>query len=128
MRANRSRDTAPERAIRSQLHRRGLRYRTHVRPIPERRCEADLVFGGARVAVFVDGCWWHGCPDHRPLPKSNRDWWARKISATVERDRRNDKALAEASWKVVRVWEHESPVKAADRIERIVREQRSLFG
>lgn len=128
MQANRSKDTGPERAIRSELHRRGLRYRTHVRPIPDRRCEADLVFRAARVAVFIDGCWWHGCPTHRPLPKRNREWWAEKIAATVKRDRRNDRALAAAGWQVIRVWEHEPPAMAADRIERVVRERRILRG
>jgi DNA mismatch endonuclease, patch repair protein len=120
MQANRGRDTTPERAIRSELHRRGLRYRIHVRPISTRRCEADVVFRKALVAVFVDGCWWHGCPDHRPLPKKNREWWARKIQVTVDRDRRNDQALADAGWTVIRVWEHENSINAADRIQAAV--------
>jgi len=81
------------------------------------RCNADVVFGGARIAVFVDGCWWHGCPEHRSLPKANRDWWDAKIQRTVERDRRNDAALAEAGWLAIRIWEHEQPSTAARRIE-----------
>lgn len=117
MRANRQKDTGPELAIRSELHRRGLRYRVHVQPVPGLRCNADVVFGGARIAVFVDGCWWHGCPEHRSLPKANRDWWDAKIQRTVERDRRNDAALAEAGWLAIRIWEHEQPSTAARRIE-----------
>lgn len=123
MRGNRGKETAPELALRSELHRRGLRYRIHERPLADRRCEADIVFRKAWVAVFVDGCWWHGCPDHRPLPKRNHSWWARKIQATVERDRRNDDALARAGWTVVRIWEHDDPAAAADRIERILSER-----
>jgi DNA mismatch endonuclease (patch repair protein) len=89
-----------------------------VRPEPDLRCEADIVFRGKRVAVFVDGCWWHGCPDHGVLPTANRDWWAEKIARTAERDRRNDRTLQEAGWRVIRVWEHEHPVQAADRVAR----------
>lgn len=117
MRANRGRDTAPELALRSELHRRGLRYRVHVRPLEGLRCQADIVFTRARLAVFVDGCWWHGCWDHRSLPKENRNWWKEKIRRNVERDRRNDRLLDEAGWRVIRVWEHEESGAAADRIE-----------
>src|SRR5437764_2324869 len=74
-----SRDTAPERKLRSALHRSGLRFRVHVRPLPGVRREADIVFPKARVAVFVDGCFWHGCPDHAPWPKANAAWWREKI-------------------------------------------------
>ena len=90
----------------------------------DRRCEADIVFRGAQLAVFIDGCWWHGCPDHRPLPTKNRDWWARKLQATVDRDRRNDRALTNAGWEVIRVWEHEDPSAAANRIERALSKAR----
>ena len=125
MQANRGKDTAPELAIRSALHKRGLRYRTHVRPLADRRCEADIVFRNVQVAIFVDGCWWHGCPEHKQLPKNNRNWWRQKIAATVDRDRRNDEVLESAGWTAIRVWEHEVPGSAADRIEHVVRKKRA---
>jgi len=121
MRANRARDTGPERAVRSELHRRGLRYRTHLAPIAGLRCTPDILFTRARVAVFIDGCFWHSCPQHATSPKANGDWWARKLADNVRRDRRNDAALAAAGWTVIRCWEHEEPVACADRIEAAVR-------
>ena len=120
MRANRAKDTAPELALRRELHRRGLRYRKHVVPLPGLRCRADVVFRAARIAVFVDGCFWHRCPEHGELPKANRAWWKVKLARTWERDRFNDRRLAEAGWTVVRVWEHDDPSDAADGIERLV--------
>ena len=115
--ANRGADTAPELALRRELHRRGRRFRKHVRPLAGLRCTADVVFTSARVAVFVDGCFWHRCPLHGTAPARNGDWWAAKLDANVARDRRNDAALAAAGWRVVRVWEHEDPVTAADRVD-----------
>ncbi len=85
------------------------------------RCTADIVFSRKKVAVFVDGCWWHGCPDHWAPPKANRVWWTRKIEINTARDRRNELALRSAGWMVVRVWEHESVEDAADRVEASVR-------
>ena len=117
------RDTQPERALRSELHRRGLRYRLHQRPIPSLRRQADLVFTRARVAVFVDGCFWHGCPTHGTWPKNNAEWWRAKIAANQQRDQNTDNALAEAGWLSVRVWEHEDPRAAADRVGGIVRDR-----
>ena len=96
MRANRSRDTGPERAIRSALHARGLRYQLHRRAVRDVRSEADLLFPKERVAVYVDGCFWHSCPQHRVLPKANAAWWKSKLQANVDRDRRVDTALARA--------------------------------
>jgi len=84
------------------------------------RSRADIVFGPARVAVFVDGCFWHGCPEHGTGPKNNAQWWAAKLAANRERDLRVNAELEAAGWMVFRVWEHESPVEAADRIEAIV--------
>ena len=86
-----------------------------------RRRRADLLFPRARVAVFVDGCFWHGCPEHASPPKSNGDWWRRKLEANVARDRDTDRVLAEADWLVLRFWEHEDPEAAALTIEREVR-------
>lgn len=121
MRANRSRDTGPERRLRSALHRRGLRFRLHGRPEPDLRTTADIVFGPSRTLVFVDGCFWHRCPDHGNTPRSNRQWWDSKLAANVDRDRASDAALRARGWSVIRIWEHESPDEAAERIERIVR-------
>lgn len=124
MQANRSRDTTVEVAVRRALHARGLRYRKHRRPIAELRCEPDVVFPREKVAVFVDGCWWHGCPEHWAPPRTNRDWWMRKMEINVARDRRNDAALADAGWLVVRVWEHEDTNVASERVAILVRQRR----
>ena len=113
------RDTKPERALRRAVWRLGLRYRVDRAPIPGRR-RADLVFTGAKVAVFVDGCFWHRCPQHASIPKSNRDWWIAKLDANVARDRDTDARLADRGWKVVRVWEHEDVGSAARRIAETV--------
>jgi DNA mismatch endonuclease (patch repair protein) len=116
-------DTGPELALRRELHSRGLRYFVGRSPITaSRRRRADIVFPRARVAVFVDGCFWHGCPEHMTWPKANAEWWRAKIEANVARDRRTDEQLREAGWTVVRVWEHEEIERAADRVELAVRE------
>jgi DNA mismatch endonuclease (patch repair protein) len=120
MQGNRSSDTRPEKAIRSELHRRGLRYRVNAAPIQAVRCRADLVFTRARVAVFVDGCFWHRCPDHGTSPTTHSDYWRMKLDRNVARDRRQNALLRAAGWAVVRVWEHEAPIEAADRIARSV--------
>jgi DNA mismatch endonuclease (patch repair protein) len=88
--------------------------------VPARR-RADVIFPRVGVAVFVDGCFWHGCPEHASWPKANADWWREKIEANRARDRDTDRRLAEAGWTVVRVWEHEDPTTAADRVESAVR-------
>jgi len=128
MQANRGRDTAPELRLRRELHRRGSRYLVDIAPLRGLRCRADLVFTKQRVAVFVDGCFWHGCPDHVTWPKANSDWWRTKINATVVRDRRNDAALAGTGWTVIRVWEHESTVRAADRVQAVLQRHLGLKG
>jgi DNA mismatch endonuclease (patch repair protein) len=115
------RDTAPELALRSELHRRGLRFRVDRRPVPGVRTRADLVFPREKVAVYVDGCFWHGCPDHGTMPKANADFWGPKLARNQERDREINKALADEGWTVVRIWEHEDSVIAADRVEPVVR-------
>jgi DNA mismatch endonuclease (patch repair protein) len=120
-RRQRTRDTVPEMALRRELHRRGLRYRVDTAPVKTVRRRADVVFTRRRVAVFVDGCFWHRCPEHGTTPRHNADWWAAKLNRTVARDHDTDERLAEAGWTVIRVWEHEPPSAAADRIERIVR-------
>ncbi len=121
MSQQRSRDTEPEIALRRELHQRGLRYRLHTRPLPGFRRQADIVFRSARVAVFVDGCFWHRCPLHRTEPRNNAAWWREKLDKNVERDRDTDRVLAAAEWVVIRVWEHDTPADAADLVEEAVR-------
>lgn len=111
-----TRDTAPEIALRRALHARGLRYRVDRQVLPGVRRRADLVFGPARLAVFVDGCFWHSCPMHGIAPKNNADWWQAKLGRNVARDRDTDRRLQQAGWAVLRVWEHEPVQAAADRI------------
>lgn len=123
MQANRSRDTRPELAVRSAVHARGLRYRVAVRPVRGVRRSADLVFTRARVAVFLDGCFWHGCPEHFHMPAINPDYWGPKISANAARDAETDALLAAEGWTVLRIWEHTLAIEAATRIEGAVRER-----
>ncbi|SET98250.1 T/G mismatch-specific endonuclease [Geodermatophilus poikilotrophus] len=120
--ANRGRDTAPELAVRRLVHARGLRYFVGRPPLKGLRRTADLLFPRRRLAVFIDGCFWHRCPEHFQMPAANRDYWEPKIARNVERDRETDRRLAEAGWRVLRCWEHEDPEGVADLIERAVRE------
>jgi DNA mismatch endonuclease, patch repair protein len=92
--------------------------------VPTIRSTPDIVFGPAHVAVYVDGCFWHSCPDHATQPAANADWWRRKLDGNVARDRRTNEALIAAGWQVVRVWEHEETNAAADRVEAVVRAAR----
>jgi len=115
------RDTLPELAIRSELHRRGLRFRVDRPPVPGVRSRADVVFGPARVAVYIDGCFWHSCPEHGTRPKANAEWWEQKLRRNRERDAETDRILREHGWEVVRIWEHEDPSEAAERLEDILR-------
>ncbi|HEY5359780.1 MAG TPA: very short patch repair endonuclease [Streptosporangiaceae bacterium] len=113
MRANRRTDTKPEMALRRALHRQGLRYRKDYRlDLDGARVRPDIAFTARRVAVFVDGCFWHVCPEHGTKPAANTWYWGPKLTRNVERDRAADAALAAAGWRVVRVWEHE-PLDAA---------------
>jgi DNA mismatch endonuclease, patch repair protein len=116
MQGNRSRDTRPEVAVRSAVHALGLRYRVSARPIPGLRRTADLVFRPLRIAVFVDGCFWHGCPVHFAAPSTNADYWAAKIGRNRDRDAETDAMLVEAGWQVVRLWEHDDPALGALRV------------
>lgn len=118
MQSNRSRDTAPEVALRSALHARGLRFRKHVRVVREIACIVDVAFPTERLAVFIDGCYWHSCPEHGSYPHTNTDWWRAKLVATRARDERNTKLLTQAGWKVLRIWEHEDVGAATSRVVR----------
>ncbi|MFE4452893.1 very short patch repair endonuclease [Streptomyces sp. NPDC056796] len=122
MRGNRNKDTRPELRLRSLLHKQGLRYRVAARPLPELRRTADVLFSKPKVAVFVDGCYWHGCPEHLRESHKNAEFWRTKIEGNRARDAETDRLLGEAGWTVVRVWEHEDPVDACARIEGIVRQ------
>ena len=121
MQSNKSRDTKPEKALRSAVHALGLRYRVSAKPLAGLRRTADMVFPTAKVAVFLDGCFWHGCPQHHTVASANAKFWADKVEGNRTRDRDTDERLAQAGWVSVRVWEHEDPVEAADRVREIVR-------
>lgn len=117
MRSNRRSDTRPERLLRSALHRQGLRFRKDY-PVEAGgvRVRVDVVFPARKLAVFVDGCFWHRCPQHGTDPRSNREFWERKLSRNVERDTKVNSALKRAGWTVVRCWEHEPADMAARRV------------
>lgn len=125
MRSQSRRETVPELDLRSQLHRRGRRFRVHY-PVAGTRRTVDIAFPRLRVAVFVDGCFWHGCPSHGTTPKANGAWWRDKIAANVARDRDTDTKLEQRGWRVVRVWEHENVEASADRVDAALRESTEL--
>ncbi|WP_275691335.1 very short patch repair endonuclease [Pseudonocardia broussonetiae] len=122
MSKQRSTGTSPEMSLRRELHRRGMRFRVEHRIDIDglRRRRADIAFTRRRIAVFVDGCFWHACPQHATSPKANAAWWATKLAGNVARDRDTDDRLSAAGWTVVRIWEHESAADGADRVERAV--------
>lgn len=111
MQSNRPKNTGPELAVRSALHRAGLRFRVHYRPLQGLKREVDIAFTGPRVAVFVDGCFWHGCPLHATRPATNVEWWATKLDGNIARDRNTNEVLTKAGWRVLRFWEHVAPAE-----------------
>ena len=116
MRSNRRRDTKPELSVRRLLHARGLRYRVDYAPWSNKRRRADIVFTRQRLAVFIDGCFWHGCPEHGTVPATHTDYWGPKLATNAERDRETN-AMAEAEgWRVLRIWEHVPPPYAVEMI------------
>lgn len=123
MKGNTRADTKPEIALRAELHRRGLRFRKdYFLPIRGARgIRADIVFTRARVAVFIDGCFWHGCPDHGHSPRRNTDYWAPKLARNRQRDQLVTKRLVEDGWRVIRLWEHVSSIDAAEIVDSSVR-------
>ncbi|MEV0901312.1 very short patch repair endonuclease [Actinoplanes sp. NPDC049802] len=116
MQANKGRDTRPELALRRAAHARGLRYFVNRRPIKAVRRTADLLFPRIRLAVFLDGCFWHGCPEHHTVAKTNATFWAEKVATNRRRDIDTNTRLADAGWTVIRIWEHETADQAADTI------------
>jgi DNA mismatch endonuclease (patch repair protein) len=127
MLGNRSRDTKPELAVRSALHALRMRYRVATRPLPTLNRTADIVFRRARVAVFVDGCFWHGCPEHYVRSASNIKYWDDKIRKNRERDADTDKRLMASGWLTVRIWEHRDPIAAANDIAELVRQRLAVL-
>jgi len=113
MQANRGRDTKAEVRIRNIVHASGYRYRVNSRPERDLRRTADMVFSRARVAVFIDGCFWHGCPEHYIAPRANKDFWSDKILGNRSRDEETTRVLRERGWTVLRIWEHVDPAQAA---------------
>ncbi|NYI81046.1 DNA mismatch endonuclease Vsr [Nocardioides panzhihuensis] len=123
MQGNRGRDTKPEMAVRRLIHANGLRYRVNARPEGDLRRTADIVFTRIKVAVFIDGCFWHGCPTHFTMPRANREFWERKIQHNMARDGETTMVLTQRGWTVLRFWEHESPDDIAETIATTVSER-----
>ncbi|HEX5526456.1 MAG TPA: very short patch repair endonuclease [Solirubrobacterales bacterium] len=121
MKANRRVDTRQEVLLRSALHRRGLRFRKDVYlRVGDVRTKADIVFSRHRIAVYLDGCFWHRCPEHGQLPKANRDYWKPKLERNAQRDKEATKALRAEGWTVIRIWEHEPIDLAVETIYKAV--------
>jgi DNA mismatch endonuclease (patch repair protein) len=114
--------TEPEVLLRKLLHAAGLRYRVNL-PVPGmKRRTIDVAFTRAKLAVFVDGCFWHSCPQHATFPAANKEWWAEKLAGNVARDAATTAHLEEQGWRVIRVWEHEPPAEVAARVEATLRQ------
>jgi DNA mismatch endonuclease (patch repair protein) len=120
MQSNRGRDTAPELAVRRLLHAHGLRYRVNYRPVTGLRRTADIVFTKQKVAVFIDGCFWHGCLDHYQRPASNQEYWDAKIAANRARDASTTELLSDSGWTVLRFWEHCTSADIATEIVTLI--------
>ena len=120
MQDNRCRDTGPELALRRALFALGYRYRVNYQALAQLRRRADIACTRQRVAISVDGCFWHSCPDYGSIPRTNMDYWIPKLARNLEQDSHTDVAMAEAGWHVVRIWEHDDPDAAASRIARVL--------
>lgn len=116
MQRQKRRDTGCEMAVRRQLHTEGIRYRVDFRPLSDERFRVDIGWKSRRIAVFIDGCFWHACPEHVTIPKRNAEWWETKLMANSARDRRTDEVLRSRGWTVLRFWEHEPPGDVAAAI------------
>lgn len=117
MLGNRARDTKPELAVRRALHELGYRYRVDFRPTPASRSRADIVFTRRRIAVFLDGCFWHSCPEHATVPQANADYWIPKLRRNAERDQEVSALLKSLGWTVLRFWEHQPTGQIVQSIE-----------
>ncbi len=119
MKKVRNRDTKEELAVRRLLFAKGLRYRVQYRPKKPNigRSSIDIAFPGKRLAIFIDGCFWHGCPEHGTVPKANQEWWAKKLAANQKSDDRVTNTLQESGWTVLRFWTHQTPEEIAGEIE-----------
>ena len=115
-----TKDSKPELRLRKAIYGLGFRYRLHRKDLPGK---PDIAFGPAKVAVFVDGCFWHNCPEHGTIPKNNREWWLEKFQRNRERDTLKDEQLKEMGWLPVHVWEHEDPDTAARNIKKLIKER-----
>ena len=126
--SNKAHDTVPEVALRAALHKAGLRFFKHRRAIRDLKCLPDVVFPRLKIAVFLDGCYWHGCPQHATWPKTNGAWWRAKLEENRARDRRHNAALEAAGWLVVRIWEHQNPHEVAAAVKELVAARRRDSG
>ncbi|MGW4744750.1 very short patch repair endonuclease [Streptomyces sp. NPDC004290] len=125
MRRQARKDTAAELAVRRLLHAAGLRYRVEF-PVPGMaRRRIDVAFTSVKVAVLIDGCFWHGCPEHATQPKANAEWWRQKLDRNMARDRETTEHLTSSGWEVLRFWEHEAPEDVALRVAGAVKRRRS---
>jgi DNA mismatch endonuclease (patch repair protein) len=122
MQSNKGRDTKPELALRSALHRRGHRFRVNIRPIAGFRRTADIAFTRKKLAIFVDGCFWHGCSEHGSLPRSNREFWTTKLKTNMARDIDTCECLEAVGWTCLRLWEHHSVDHMVQQVESVLRD------
>ena len=125
MQANRRSDTGPELRYRRQLHALGIRFRVGVKVEPALRRTADVAIKSLRLAIFIDGCFWHGCPEHWSCPQTNEEFWSSKIAKNIRRDRETDQILRDKGWTVMRFWEHEEAGGAAQKTREWIRATRS---
>jgi len=124
MKAAKPRNTAAEEDLRRELRKLKLSFRNNKKLIPDVNRTVDIVFTKFKVAVLVDGCFWHGCPKHRTWPKENAEFWKKKIETNIERDKNTNTLLRKNGWEVIRIWEHESPEKAAQKISKTIQERK----
>lgn len=124
MAATPQRDTSAEMMVRKRLHSLGFRYHVDRLILEAPRRKADISFPRLKIAVFIDGCFWHGCPQHVTWPKKNGTFWRQKIDTNRARDQDTTKRLKALGWTVVRIWEHEDPILAANKIEKVIKKKK----
>ena len=122
MRSNRCKDTKPEREIRSLIFKNGYRFRKNypIRLSNNKLCRIDIAFLRSKIAIFIDGCFWHGCPIHHRLPKTNTDYWIPKFERNKKRDEMNQNLLESDGWVVLRLWEHETMIEMYSKITHVI--------